>query len=73
MKNNSYIKLDDWIHIRIVWSCSNAVHNVSYVHKILATGLTVAKTLIKYKNNLEKNDEVKKEPIDIKFAEQKAC
>ena len=30
-KNNSYINLDDGDHIRIVWSCSNAVktHNVS--------------------------------------------
>ena len=37
--------------------------------KILATGLPVAKTLIKY-NNLEENEE-EKEPIDIEFTEQK--
>ena len=31
IKNNSYINLDNENHIRIVWSCSNAVktHNVS--------------------------------------------
>ena len=33
IKNNSYINLDDGNHIRVVWSCSNAVktHNVSYI------------------------------------------
>ena len=33
IKNNSYINLGDGNHIRIVWSCSNAVktHNVSYI------------------------------------------
>ena len=38
----------------------------------MATGLPVAKTLIKYNNNcLEKNDE-EEEPIDIEYTEQKA-
>ena len=33
IKNNLYINLGDGVHIRIVWSCSNAVetHNVSYI------------------------------------------
>ena len=40
--------------------------------KILATGRPIAKTLIKYNsNNLEENDEEKKEPITIEFTEQK--
>ena len=39
----------------------------------MATGHLVAKTLIKYNsNNLEENDEEEKEPIDLKFTEQKA-
>ena len=73
IKNNSYINLDDENHIKIVWSCSNAVktHNVNIFHKNIATGLLVAKTLIKYNNSLEANDEKEKEPIDIDFTEQK--
>ena len=39
---------------------------------MLATGLPVAKTLIKYNsNNLKKNDK-EKDPIDIEFTEQNA-
>ena len=75
-KNNSYINLVDGNHIRIVWSCSNAVktHNVSYIslQKILATGRPVAKILIKYnKNNLEEHDEEDREPIHIELNEGK--
>ena len=37
----------------------------------MATGLTVAKTLIKYNiNNLDENDEEEKESINIEFTEQ---
>ena len=39
-------------------------------HKILATCLPVAKTLIN-NNNLEENDEEEKEPINVKLTEQK--
>ena len=74
IKNNSYINLCDKIHIRIVRSCSSAVkkHNASYTSlKNLATGLLVAKILIKNNSNSpEKNDDEEKEPI--KFTEQKA-
>ena len=38
----------------------------------MATGRPVAKILIKYKYNLEENDEEEKEPVDLEFAEQKA-
>ena len=73
IKNNSYINLDGGSHIRIVWSCRNAVktHNEIYSIKILATGRPVAKYLIKYNNSLEENEDVKKEPINIKFIERK--
>ena len=37
----------------------------------MATGLAVAKTLIKYNSNLEENNEEEKEPINIEFSEQK--
>ena len=38
----------------------------------MATGLPVAKILIKYNsNNLEENDEEMKEPISIELTEQK--
>ena len=38
----------------------------------MATGWPVAKTLIKYNNNnLEENDEEKKEPINIELTDQK--
>ena len=38
----------------------------------MATGLSFAKTLIKYiRNNLEENDEEEKELINIEFTEQK--
>ena len=41
-------------------------------HKILATGLPVAKALIKYNsNNLEENDEEEKELINIELTDQK--
>ena len=49
-------------------------HTMSHIfHKIMATGLSVAKTLIKYNNsnNLEENNEEEKEPIDIEFTDQK--
>ena len=75
IKNNSYINLGNGNHVRIVWSCSNAVktHKISYIPlNNLAAGLLVAKTLIKYNNNyLEENDEEEKEPINIEFTEQK--
>ena len=74
IKNNSYINLDGEIHIKIVWSCSNAVktHNINIFHKVLTTGRPVAKSLIEYNNNkLEVNDEEEKEPIDIELTEQK--
>ena len=53
-------------------------HSVNIFHKILATGLSVAKTSIKYKsNNLEENEEEEeeeeeedKEPINIELTEQ---
>ena len=47
---------------------------MSYIFfKNFATGLPVAKALIKYNSNcLEEKDEVEKEPIDIEFTEQKA-
>ena len=39
---------------------------------MLATGLSVAKTLIKYNiNSLKENDEEEKKPINIKLTEQK--
>ena len=39
----------------------------------MATGLPVAKILIKYNGNCsEENDEEEKEPIDIEFTGQKA-
>ena len=38
----------------------------------MATDLPVAKNLIKYNNNLEENDEDKKDPIDIEIFNQKA-
>ena len=56
IKNKSYINLGDGSQIRIVWSCSNAVktHNVLYIpFKILSTRRPVAKTSIKYNNNLK--------------------
>ena len=73
-KNNYILILGYGIHIKIVWFFSNAVktHNVNIFHKILATGRPVAKILIKYKYNLEENDEEEKEPVDLEFAEQKA-
>ena len=38
----------------------------------MATGRSVAKTLIKYiSNRLEENDEEEKEPIDIELTDQK--
>ena len=37
----------------------------------MATDLPVARTLIKYNKNLEKNDEEEKEPINIQLTEQK--
>ena len=41
-------------------------------HKISTTGLSVAKTLIKYNNNsLKVNDEKEKKPINIELTEQK--
>ena len=45
IKNNLYINLGDGSHIKIVWSCSNAVkiHNVSCILYILATGKPVSK------------------------------
>ena len=47
-------------------------HTISSIfHKILATGLPVAKNLIKYNNRLEKKDEEEKEPINIELTEQK--
>ena len=53
IKNNSYINLDDGNHIRIDWSCSNAVksHNDHIFYKKLAAGRPVAKTLVKYNSN----------------------
>ena len=43
----------------------------SIFNKILATGLPVAKTLIKYNNNsLQEKDKEEKEPINIEFTEQ---
>ena len=39
-------------------------------HKILAIGRPVAKTLIKYNNNLEENDEEENELINIALTEQ---
>ena len=46
---------------------------MSYIfHKILATGRPAAKTLIKYNNSSEENDEKEKEPINIEFTEQKS-
>ena len=49
IKNNSYINLGDWIHIRIVWSCSNAVkmHNVNIFHKNFANRKTSCQNLNK--------------------------
>ena len=39
-------------------------------HKILATGLQVAKTLIEYNSNsMKENEEVEKGSIDIEFTE----
>ena len=44
-------------------------HTMSRIfHKNLATGITVAKALIEYNNNLKENNE-KKEPINIEFTE----
>ena len=73
INNNSYIDLGDGSHIRIVWSCSNSIkiNNVLYISKKLATGLPVAKTLIKYNKNLNENDEEEEEPIKIELTEQK--
>ena len=62
IKNNSYINLGDGNHIRIVRSWSNAVKTYNALNiplKKLATGRPVAKTLIKYNNNLEEKDEEK--------------
>ena len=74
IKNNPFINLGDGSHIRFVWSCSNnavKTHNVNIFHKILATGLPVAKYLIKYNNRSEENDEDEKEPINIELTVQK--
>ena len=48
-------------------------HTMSYIlHKNLATGLPIAKALIKYNSNsLEQIDEEEKEPINIELTEQK--
>ena len=48
-------------------------HTMSRIfHKILATGLPVAKTFIKYNsNNLGANDEEEKEPINIELTDKK--
>ena len=37
----------------------------------MATGLPVAKALIKYNNSLEEKDEEEREPINIELTEQK--
>ena len=75
IKNNSFINLGDQIHVRIVWSRSNAVktHKLSHVRlKFLAAGRPVAKTLIKYNSNRsDENIEEEKEPIDIELTEKK--
>ena len=43
-----------------------------YSIKILATGISVAKTLIKYNSNsLKENDEEEKKPINTELTEQK--
>ena len=62
IKNNSNINLGDWIYIRIVWSCCNAVktNNVSYIplKNLTANFLLEAKTLIEYNSyNLEENED----------------
>ena len=74
IKNNSYINLGDGGHIRIAWSCSNAVktYNVNIFHKILTTGHSAAQNLIEYNSNLDENDEEEKELIDIELTEQKS-
>ena len=48
-------------------------HTMSCIfYKILATGLPVDKTLIKYnRNNLKENDEEEKGPINIELSDQK--
>ena len=73
IKNNSYINLGDWIHIRIVWSCSsNAVktHNVNiFLKKLTSSFLLEAKTLIKY-NSYNLGKMKMKETIDIEFTQQ---
>ena len=55
------MNLGDWIHIRVVWPCSNAVktHNVNIFHKKLTDSfLLETKTLIKYNSyNLEENED----------------
>ena len=40
-------------------------------HKNLASGLPTFKTLIKYNNNLEENEEEEKEPINIELTDKK--
>ena len=76
IKNNSYITLGDGGHIRIVWSCSNAVktHNFLYISwKKFDNWSSNCQTLIKYNsNNPEENDEEEKEPINIELTEQKS-
>ena len=57
----------------LVATMSNTQCLIYIPRKKLATCLTVSKTLIKYNSkSLEYNDEEEKEPIDIKFTEQKA-
>ena len=74
INNNSYINLGYGNHIRILWSCSNAVktHNVNIFHKILATGLSVAKFLIKFiSNNLEDTMKKRKKKLILSLLNKK--
>ena len=75
IKNNSNNNLSNGSHIRIAWSCSNAIkiHKVLYITLKKGNWSSSCLTLIKYHNNsLEENNEEEKEPIDIDLTEQKA-
>ena len=72
IKNNWYINLGDGNHIRIIWSCSNALktHNILYIPLKISNWFSNWQNFNRiYNNNSEENDGEEKESIDIEFTE----
>ena len=70
-----YINLGDGGHIRIVWSCRNAVKKtqclICFIKKNGNWSSSCQNFNQIYSNSLEENEE-ENEPTDIEFTEQKA-